>query len=129
MPKPTTKSSRGTRPGKRTDTWYEYLIQGSGSSTSRKTRLTKLGGDGSVTNSECPPSAEGRSQSKKGKAVARKRKKYNRAAKGSKFERDLCRQLSLWWSDGKRDDVFWRASQSGGRAKFRGRRGLQTHGQ
>lgn len=48
--------------------------------------------------------------------------------KGSKFERDLCRQLSRWWS-GNRDDIFWRVGGSGGRAKFRGRSGRQTHGQ
>jgi hypothetical protein len=28
--------------------------------------------------------------------------------KGSDFERQQCRQLSLWWTEGKRDDVFWR---------------------
>lgn len=49
--------------------------------------------------------------------------------KGSSFERRICGELSLWWTDGKRDDVFWRASQSGGRAKQRGRRGRDTHGQ
>lgn len=49
-------------------------------------------------------------------------------AKGSQFERDICRQLSLWWSDGKHDDLFWRTSQSGGRATVRGRKGLGTRG-
>lgn len=52
-----------------------------------------------------------------------------RASKGSAFEREICGQLSLWWTEGKRDDVFWRAAQSGGRAKFRGRKGKDTHGQ
>lgn len=28
--------------------------------------------------------------------------------KGDNFERDQCRFLSLWWTQGKRDDVFWR---------------------
>jgi hypothetical protein len=48
--------------------------------------------------------------------------------KGADFERTICKQLSLWWSEGERDDIFWRSSQSGGRATIRGRRGLQTAG-
>lgn len=28
--------------------------------------------------------------------------------KGNGFERDACRQLSLWWSGDKEDDLFWR---------------------
>ena len=28
-----------------------------------------------------------------------------KSAKGGQFERDICRQLSEWWSDGKRDDL------------------------
>ena len=36
--------------------------------------------------------------------------------KGAKFERDVCKQLSLWLSDGKQDDLLWRSSMSGGRA-------------
>jgi hypothetical protein len=50
-------------------------------------------------------------------------------AKGSQFERDICRQLSLWWSEGKRDDVFWRTSGSGARAKTRSYKGKKTFGQ
>lgn len=50
-------------------------------------------------------------------------------AKGSAFERLMCRTLSEWISQGQRSDVFWRSSQSGGRAKIRGRKGLQTFGQ
>lgn len=44
-------------------------------------------------------------------------------AKGSQFERDTCRQLSLWWTNNVRDDVFWRTSQSGGRATTRAKAG------
>lgn len=29
-------------------------------------------------------------------------------SKGDSFERETCRAISLWWTDGKRDDVFWR---------------------
>lgn len=28
--------------------------------------------------------------------------------KGQNFERDVCRTLSLWWSAGEEDDIFWR---------------------
>jgi len=47
-------------------------------------------------------------------------------AKGGQFERDTARELSLWWSDGKADDWFWRASQSGGRATQRAKKGMRT---
>ena len=46
--------------------------------------------------------------------------------KGGQFERDVCRQLSLWWSDGTNDDWFWRSSQSGGRATQRAKKGQTT---
>lgn len=36
--------------------------------------------------------------------------------KGSSFERKICTMLSLKVTDGKRKDVFWRSSLSGGRA-------------
>lgn len=51
-----------------------------------------------------------------------------RASKGSDFEREMCRTLSKWWTKGERDDVFWRSSQSGGRATQRAKSGLRTHG-
>lgn len=54
--------------------------------------------------------------------------------KGSEFEREISRMLSLWWSDGlkidpPRDDLFWRTHGSGARAKTRARKGLTTEGQ
>lgn len=36
--------------------------------------------------------------------------------KGQQFERDVCRKLSLWISHGRSKNLFWRSSQSGGRA-------------
>lgn len=36
--------------------------------------------------------------------------------KGSAFERQCCKLLSLWITNGKKEDVFWRSSLSGGRA-------------
>ena len=50
-------------------------------------------------------------------------------AKGSDYERKLCKRFGLWWTNGQRDDVFWRSSNSGGRATMRARAGHQTHGQ
>lgn len=52
----------------------------------------------------------------------------NGARKGSAFERKICKELSLWWTHGKRDDVFWRSSQSGGRATKRSAQGKKTAG-
>lgn len=51
-----------------------------------------------------------------------------RAKKGSSFERHICKQLSLWWSNGEREDIFWRSSQSGGRATQRSKKGKTTFG-
>lgn len=50
-------------------------------------------------------------------------------AKGSQFERDIARKISLWWSDGAADDWFWRVGGSGGRATQRAKRGKTTEGQ
>ena len=36
--------------------------------------------------------------------------------KGGRFEREICRGLSLWVTDGKKRDCFWRAVMPGGRA-------------
>lgn len=48
--------------------------------------------------------------------------------KGSGFERELCRLLTAWWTgDPDRDVIFWRTSQSGGRATFRRRSGKATN--
>jgi len=41
-------------------------------------------------------------------------------AKGSDFERYVCKRLSLWISRGKREDIFWRSAMSGGRATIQG---------
>jgi hypothetical protein len=40
----------------------------------------------------------------------------NGKQKGSQFERDVCKALSLWVTHGKRTDAFWRSAMSGGRA-------------
>lgn len=47
-------------------------------------------------------------------------------SKGSTFEREVCKQLSIWWSSGIRDDIFWRTAGSGARATVRSKRGLAT---
>lgn len=44
-------------------------------------------------------------------------------AKGGRFERDICYQLTEWWAGGRAADVlFWRTAGSGGRATVRGNR-------
>lgn len=45
-----------------------------------------------------------------------KGKRMNSKQKGNAFEREICRRLSLWYSKGKRSDIFWRTATSGGRA-------------
>lgn len=52
-----------------------------------------------------------------------------KSGKGSQFERDTCRELSLWFTEGKRDDVFWRSAGSGAMAKTRSKVGKNTFGQ
>jgi hypothetical protein len=49
--------------------------------------------------------------------------------KGFSYERNLCTRLSLWWSDGKSEDWFWRTSGSGGRATRRAKKGKSTTSQ
>lgn len=52
------------------------------------------------------------------------------SSKGPNFEREIPRELSLWWTHGERDDVFWRVKGSGSRAKTRLRtKKLTTYGQ
>ena len=52
-----------------------------------------------------------------------------KSKKGAAFEREVCVQLSEWWTKGKRQDVFWRTSNSGGRATMRSYSGKKTFGQ
>ena len=49
--------------------------------------------------------------------------------KGSAYEREICKLLSLWWTDNEREDVYWRSSGSGARAKVRSKSGKSTFGQ
>lgn len=46
--------------------------------------------------------------------------------KGADQEREISVKLSLWWSDGVRDDLFWRSTGSGGRATQRAKLGKRT---
>jgi hypothetical protein len=55
--------------------------------------------------------------------------KMAKSSKGAAFERTVCSQLSLWWTQDlnpPRDDVFWRTSQSGGRATERMKKNVTT---
>lgn len=58
-----------------------------------------------------------------------RQKIYRLMAKGAPFEREVAMALSKWWTHGERDDVFWRSSQSGGRATSRKKSGKSTFGQ
>ena len=44
-------------------------------------------------------------------------------AKGSAFEREICKALSLWVTHGEKDDCFWRSAISGGRATVARKKG------
>jgi hypothetical protein len=47
-------------------------------------------------------------------------------AKGAQGERDVARDLSLWWTDHQRDDTIWRTSGSGARFTTRQKTGQKT---
>ncbi len=47
-------------------------------------------------------------------------------SKGNAYERKICEILSHWWSGGTRSDLFWRTSNSGGRATTRAKKNKQT---
>ena len=40
----------------------------------------------------------------------------NGKQKGSQFERDVCKKLSLWISNGTNENLLWRSAMSGGRS-------------
>jgi len=47
----------------------------------------------------------------------------NGKRKGSQYERDLCRKLSLWLSSGKNPNLLWRSAMSGGRSTLARKKG------
>lgn len=49
--------------------------------------------------------------------------------KGNSFERDICKSLSKWVTEGKRTDVFWRSAISGGRSTIAAKKGELLHRQ
>jgi hypothetical protein len=59
----------------------------------------------------------------------KKKRKTHGGAKGGTFERAFSKKLSLWFTRGQREDVFWRSSNSGGRATVRSRKAKTTMGQ
>lgn len=63
------------------------------------------------------------------KKTTKKKRRRKGQGKGPAFERKLCKLFSMWWTDGIRDDVFWRTSQSGGRATTRAKTSKTTRGQ
>jgi hypothetical protein len=53
----------------------------------------------------------------------------NPKAQGGSYEREIAAALSLWYSEGRRDDIFYRSHSSGGRATNRKRVGKELQGQ
>jgi len=53
----------------------------------------------------------------------------SKQSKGGAYEREICGELSRWWTGGLRDDIFYRSSNSGGRATARRRSGKSTYNQ
>ena len=52
-----------------------------------------------------------------------------KSQKGSNWEREFSKRLSLWWTNNEKDDVFWRVMASGGRATVRMKSGKTTANQ
>lgn len=50
-------------------------------------------------------------------------------SKGGNFEREISKILSLWFTEGKRDDIFYRSQSSGARATQRNKSKKTTVGQ
>jgi hypothetical protein len=44
-------------------------------------------------------------------------------AKGGAFEREMCKIISLWITNGEKEDCLWRSAMSGGRATVAHRKG------
>lgn len=63
----------------------------------------------------------------KKETVKRKMRRGGGKAKGASFERHIAKLLSLWVTDGEREDVFWRSAMSGGRATVRNRDGMKIN--
>ena len=57
------------------------------------------------------------------KKTRKKRKPGMGKGKGGGFERRICKELSLWVSHGKREDLFWRSAMSGGRSTVARKKG------
>jgi hypothetical protein len=49
--------------------------------------------------------------------------------KGAAFERDICKRLSLWLSEGKQEDCLWRSAMSGGRSTVAAAKGKRLAAQ
>lgn len=49
--------------------------------------------------------------------------------KGSAFERQLCKELSLWLSEGQHQDLLWRSAMSGGRSTVAMKKGVKLSAQ
>lgn len=53
----------------------------------------------------------------------------NSKNRGGSFEREIAKLLSKWWTEGERDDIFWRSDASGARFTQRKKSGKDTANQ
>lgn len=53
----------------------------------------------------------------------------NSKQKGSNFEREVCKKLSLWLSYNQNDSLFWRSAMSGGRQTIGSKKGINRSNQ
>ena len=51
----------------------------------------------------------------------------NPGAKGSQFERDMCRRLTKWMTGEEKPEVVWRSSTSGAKATMEHKAGRRSH--
>ena len=50
-------------------------------------------------------------------------------SKGGTYEGEIAKLLSKWWTEGERDDIFWRSDASGARFTQRKKSGKDTANQ
>lgn len=53
----------------------------------------------------------------------------NGKQKGASFERQICKDLSRWVSNGQREDLYWRSAMSGGRSTVAMKKGEKLSSQ
>ena len=60
------------------------------------------------------------------KEIKKKKKGINGQKKGRSFEKEIAKELSLWWSNNEKEDVFYCTAGSGSRFTSRKKQGKDT---